>query len=90
VSTRTGHRGLCVGEETGAIPSEVYECDVLRDNGEAAYLTTKNMSDPHFVIIDHIRQMISWELVRLEQYRIGGEGQAGIPNIEEDQIDKRR
>ena len=38
----------------------------LYANVEAAYLTTKDMSDPHFMVIDHVGQMISRELVRLE------------------------
>ena len=43
----------------------------LYDDVVAAYLTTKDMSDPHFMVIDHVGQMISRELVRLEQYRVG-------------------
>ena len=43
----------------------------LFDDVEGAYLTTKDMSDPHFMVIDHVGQMISGELVRLEQYWVG-------------------
>jgi hypothetical protein len=69
-STQIGYKGLCVRGETEATPSDDYgySAGIMND---AAYLTTKDMSDPHFVVIDHIGQMISRELVRFEQYRVG-------------------
>ena len=62
----------------------------LYDDAEAAHLTTKDMSDPHFMVIDHVGQMISRELVRLEQYRVGRQRLVGVPYIQEHQIDERR
>jgi hypothetical protein len=53
-SIQIGHKGLCVREETEAIPSDYYWYAALYEDVEAAYLTTKDMSDPHFVVIDHI------------------------------------
>ena len=71
-SNRIDHKDLCAREGTGATPSDDDEhTPSLHDDAKATYLTTKDMSDPHFVIVDHIGQMISRELVRLEQYRIG-------------------
>ena len=70
-SSRIGHKDACVRGETGAIPGDHYLYAALDAGVGGTYLTTKDMSDPHFAVIDHIGQMISRELVRLEQYRIG-------------------
>lgn len=88
--SRTGHKAVCVREETGAIPSEDCKYAALHASTGAAYLTTKDMSNPHLVVIDHIGQMICWELIRFEQYRIGRQRQGGVPHVEEHQIDERR
>lgn len=62
----------------------------LFDDVEAAYLTTKDVSDPHFMVVDHVGQMISRELVRLEQYWVGRQRLGGVPYVEEHQIYERR
>ena len=89
-SSRIGHKAVCVRGETEAIPSEDCKYAALHASMGAVYLTTKDMSNPHLVIIDHIGQMIRWKLVRFEQYRIGRQRQGGVPHVEEHQIGERR
>src|SRR5260370_14300775 len=53
-----GHRDLCVRGEMEAIPNDDYFVCTLTRVWRQAHLTTKDMSDPHFVIVDDIGQMI--------------------------------